>query len=33
MQRIASVDQAWQRKYPEQVVLVVTANAEKKINK
>lgn len=32
MQKITTIEKAWQRKYPEQVVLCVTRSAEGKIN-
>lgn len=32
MQKITSIDQAWARKYPEQVVLVLTKNAQGRVN-
>ena len=32
MQQPVSIEKAWERKYPEQVVLVITKNSEGKIN-
>ncbi len=32
MQKRVSVEKAWERKYPEQVVLVITKNAEGRVN-
>ena len=32
MQKSASISQAWERKYPEQVVLAITKNGDGKIN-
>lgn len=32
MQKITTIDQAWARKYPEQVVLVLTKNAQGRVN-
>lgn len=32
MQKIATISEAWDRKYPEQVVLAITRNAEGRVN-
>ena len=32
MQKIATISEAWERKYPEQVVLAITKNAEGRVN-
>ncbi len=32
MQKIATIEEAWGRKYPEQVVLAITKNAEGRVN-
>ena len=32
MQKISTINEVWQRKYPEQVVLVITKNSANKIN-
>lgn len=32
MQKIASINEAWQRKYPEQVVLAITKSSDGRIN-
>ena len=32
MQKLASIEQVWQRKYPEQVVLALTVNEQNQVN-
>ena len=32
MQKISTINQVWQRKYPEQVVLCITKNSEDRVN-